>query len=289
MPKLLTETFKNNKTYWGDTDFVDSVIEQVNIDNKIAEGGFGETYKVLHERTLFLVKKMGKVSIEDFNSEVDASNELQAAIPDFVAQLKGARFDTLTDNQYIIYDFLEGNTLTKVLKDAEDMKHDVKTMHKMLSYLYAALIKAQNALKDTEFVHSDIKPDNLFFKFSKSDWSDATCKFIDFGGTRKVGSNIHTISDLYSASVVNYEDWPPPFRSGGRAQNINFIIENKLNPEYNLFSINRIWQINMIPLLQKICVREFNLDKPMNVQAAGYRRRTRKGKKVRLRYTDARY
>jgi len=276
MPNLLIQTKENDKIYWGTKEFVDSVISKVGLSEPIAQGGFGVTYKVEQDGTDFLVKQLGEVLEKEFISEVYASNKLQAEIPDFVAQLKGARYDTSNENQYIIYDFLEGKTLTKVLEEAEAMDTDVKTMHMMLSYLYAALKKAQKALEKTGLVHSDIKPDNLFFKFSKSDWSDATCKFIDFGGTRTVGSDIHTASDLYSALSVKYNDWPPAFRSNDIRENMNFINDNKLSPKYNLFSIDRIWQINMVPLLQKICVRKFKLDTPMEVQAGGYRRRTRR-------------
>jgi len=226
MPELLQETQDGNKIYWGSQPFVDSIIKKTNEEGEyIAEGAFGATYKV---DNLLVKKTKEQVSEEDFKSEVDASNQLQAKIPEFVTQLKGARWDPTDESQYMIYDYLEGQTLTKILQDAETMDSDVQSMHKKLSYVYAALMKAKKALETTGLVHSDIKPDNLFFKVD-GDWSNASCKFIDFGATRPEGSNIHVSSGPYSALDVQYEDWPSTFHSGDRQKNTNFILDNKLS------------------------------------------------------------
>lgn len=207
--KLLDKKPVGNTMYWGDRTFVDSVISAANQPGvkSMGSGSFGEGLRVSYAGQVYLVKKSHaseKPQKKEFEEEADASNLFQSEIPEYVTQLKGARWDPRSTHDYIIYDFLNGNTLEGYLKILYEQRTDPVTLYRNLSYLWAAVEKSNIALTNMGWSHTDIKADNLFMNVqnlsgqSTLDWSTARCWLIDFGGSKRFGEILDMHCQIYS-------------------------------------------------------------------------------------------
>ena len=275
-----TEVFKigsrtRHKIYWGDKKFVDALINEVNTNKGkiIGRGSFGTGYSVSYDGKKYLVKKTHKLpGFNIFSHEVEIANRLQNEIPDFVTQIKGARYLQFDSNAYIIYDLLQGDTLTKYIKtlitEYKSLPREKDTLRKNFSYLYQALKVSSEQLSKLGLSHCDIKPDNLFFNVQKKpesndyDWSTAICWLIDFDGVRKFGESLYAWTPHYSIKNPDF------CRNKSisdllKELDINVATEcQTLTEKYNAASCRIIWindmKLDGIP------------DKPLSIQELGF-------------------
>ncbi len=206
--KLLAKSVVGNTLYWGDRTFVESLISAANQSGiSMGSGSFGEGLRISYAGQMYLVKRSHareKPQKKDFEEEADASNLFQSEIPEYVTQLKGARWDPRSTHDYIIYDFLNGNTLEGYLKLLRQQPMDTEKLYRSLSYLWAAVEKSNLALTNIGWSHSDIKPDNLFMNVQNLsgqpnlDWSTARCWLIDFGGSKRFNERLGMHCEAYS-------------------------------------------------------------------------------------------
>jgi len=207
--KPLAKSVVGNTVYWGDRAFVDSLISAANQPSvkSMGKGSFGEGLLVSYAGQMYLVKRSHagvELQKEWFEEEADASNLFQSEIPEYVTQLKGARWVPRSMHQYIIYDFLNGNTLEGYLKILRQQPMDTENRYRSLSYLWAAVEKSNLALINIGWSHTDIKPDNLFMNVQNLsgqpnlDWSTARCWLIDFGASKRFNERLDAHCPVYS-------------------------------------------------------------------------------------------
>jgi hypothetical protein len=286
---LLEKVTKDDITYWGNPAFVDKVINSY-IEGgwkEIGSGAFGTAYSGTVDGTKYLIKVLQNDDTDKqmefktmFESECDIANILQEKIPDYVTKIQGARFNS-EDTQYILFDYLEGQTLTKVLEAfagaAISDDNGLKQLHTDLSKLYYSVNEAIKAIHNIGYVHSDIKPDNLFID------TNNRCKLIDFGATGEIGEPITVSSEIYSAQHIELNSWPKKYKD--QRDTVN---RNTLTPAFNIFSLDRIWQIDMLPILQDKYSVVYKLYDPLPEQKGGRRTRHRNYNKKRRYSTKAR-
>jgi len=259
--------------YWGNPAFVD---EQIRIlesgqGRRLGSGSFGVGWAVgsyLVKKTYDPTRATPKIPKSDFEQEADAANMLQDRIPDFVTQIKGARYSSGDRNDYIIFDLLQGDTLTgyitKLQAEAKNVKMSPSTLHRNLSFLFQALKVSSKAMSDLGWSHCDLKPDNLFFNVQQQNgvyvWSTAVCWLIDFGGATQFGKALpYGVTPLYSVTVLKTE-FPNPNAACDlpigtidqliRDVEINACKEQKtVSEKYNAASCNLIWLNDMKKLI----------------------------------------
>jgi serine/threonine protein kinase len=227
LAKSVVKSVVGNTMYWGDRAFVDSLISAANQPSvkSMGRGTFGEGLRVSYAGQMYLVKRSHagvKLLKEWFEEEADASNLFQSEIPEYVTQLKGARWDPRSTHDYIIYDFLNGNTLGGYLQILRQQPMDEKRYRTNLSYLWAAVEKSNLALINIGWSHTDIKEDNLFMNVQNLsgqpnlDWSTARCWLIDFGGSKRFNERLDTHCKVYSPHC-NYIRGTIKFPNAGAA------------------------------------------------------------------------
>ena len=243
--KLLPFEDKGGILYWGNIDFVEGLITAFESENRPEKeqgvGGFGIAYEFKYEGEGYILKKIrddpsdpnAKITTkDDFIEEANAANELTARIPEYVSNLKGARWGKPDTHNYIIFELLEGKTLDEYLVEFDryyythyysihgttpiqsvsiTKVHEKSTpeylllqeIHRNLSYLWCALEKSNLAMNAIGWSHTDIKPENLFYNVEQNggeyDWSTCRCWLIDFGGAKRFGSKVNTTTRKYSA------------------------------------------------------------------------------------------
>ena len=260
-----------------------------------------------------------------FIKEVDASIEFRQKIPSYVTRIKGARWNN-EGPDYIIYNYIKGKTLKEYLNilfrefDYKISGQDFNSHHTYnpntvqysllkeyydnLCYLWCALEKANLALSNIGWSHSDIKPDNLMFKVELGDkgkfynWASARCWLIDFGGATQFGHTINTFTRDYSP-FSNYGMCTPESKNPARSIRVSpnrairltnytkdFDYDNAhivMTPEYNAVSRDIIWNCDMAKLFFNYA--EFKIPTCKTSSRGGFnktrtkRRRSRKFRK----------
>ena len=280
-------------TYWGDPAFVFEIINTIEkpdtVKTKLGEGSFGIVYKIIHDGVPYAVKKIKKKNRKEFLNEINAVILSQQLIPEYVVPAIGATYCEgihLTD--YIIYKYIEGDNLTQIInmllntfykklsqiqgtatpnlsikyKQGDPAYNLLKDNHKILSYLWCALEKANLALNNVGWSHTDIKPDNLYFHYDivngNIDLSSIKCYLIDFGAARKFNDKLDVVTPWYSAcdqannvEVCRLLDKNRMIRlnpsSSFSFSNIDKKSESEhLTPKFNAVSRNVIWLSDMV-------------------------------------------
>jgi serine/threonine protein kinase len=297
-PLLPKDTRELGKIYWGDRGTVNAMITALNRQiqtglKPIGTGSFGYAYVVGSGENARLIKKSKnglKILQQHFVDEVDAANTLQALIPDYVTQLKGARY-SVNDNQYIIFDLLKGTTLSKYLqileseyvRDNSRVEHNLllERTHRNLSYLFSALQMSNRAMNNIGWSHCDIKPDNLFFNVQQDVngryiWSTAVCWLIDFGGAKMFNQRLNTRTPTYSASNILRTQCAIPIRDIQGLLNVLHISPSEeaqhLTGKFNAFSREIIW----IKDMQKIFRNDSRYKYPLSDAELGVSEESRK-------------
>jgi serine/threonine protein kinase len=266
---LLLKSEVGSRTYWGDQQFVEEQIRLLESGQgkRLGSGSFGVGWAV----GPYLVKKTHNSSKPEkfsFEQEADAANMLQNKIPDYVTQLKGARYGLRDRNDYIIFDLLQGDTLTGYIKklqtEAINLNMTASTLHRNFSYLFQALKMSSKAMTAAGWSHCDLKPDNVFFNVQKNgdlyDWSTAICWLIDFGGATKIGKALpYSITPIYSITWLKTESAHPNADCGLPIGTVDQLIRDieinacnekaRVSEKYNAASCDLIWLNDMKKLI----------------------------------------
>ena len=265
MQPLLSKTQVGSRLYWGDQQFVDIQISLLESGGgkRLGSGSFGVGWAV----GPYLVKKTHntpKTPQSAFVAEADAANMLQSKIPDFVTQLKGARYGSNDNNDYIIFDLLQGDTLTGYIKklqvEAIRLNMTSSTLHRNFSYLFQALKMSSKAMTAAGWSHCDLKPDNVFFNVQKNgdlyDWSTAVCWLIDFGSATQFGKQLpYSVTPIYSITWLKNESKHPNADCALPIGTIDQLIRDieinackektSVSEKYNAASCDLIWLNDM--------------------------------------------
>ena len=288
-------------TYWGDPAFVFEIINTIEkpdtVKTKLGEGSFGIVYKIIHDGVPYAVKKIKKKNRKEFLNEINAVILSQQLIPEYVVPAIGATYCEgihLTD--YIIYKYIEGDNLTQIInmllntfykklsqiqgtatpnlsikyKQGDPAYNLLKDNHKILSYLWCALEKANLALSKVGWSHTDIKPANLYFHYDiingNIDLPSIKCYLIDFGSAVQFNNPVIAYTQLYSvcdkaSSNISLCPLLEKNRKIRQSPSDSFSLSTKIENEestqvsakFNAVSRNVIWLRDM--------VHPFGLDK----------------------------
>jgi serine/threonine protein kinase len=266
---LLLKSVVGSRTYWGDQGFVEEQIRLLESGQgkRLGSGSFGVGWAV----GPYLVKKTHTSSKPEkfsFEQEADAANMLQNKIPDYVTQLKGARYGLRDRNDYIIFDLLQGDTLTGYIKklqtEAIHLNMTSSTLHRNFSYLFQALKMSSKAMTAAGWSHCDLKPDNVFFNVQKNgdlyDWSTAVCWLIDFGSATQFGKQLpYSVTPIYSITYLKTESEHPNADCGLPIGTVDQLIRDieinackekaRVSEKYNAASCDLIWLNDMKKLI----------------------------------------
>jgi len=185
----LSETKQENRTYFGNTDFIDACIRAYQVEftktggvTQMA-GTFGRVYKVKVDGVPYFIKGIFDESDRNIRREIMTAIDLTRKIPDFVSKVKGAAYHKR--QAFIIFEGLSGMNLEELIQtyppESEEYLHDLYEL------IYSQIKAAQEALNAAGYVHQDIKPANIFVELEGENDDPVRCVLIDFGLTRPIG------------------------------------------------------------------------------------------------------
>ena len=183
------------------------------IDQKLGEGGFGETYKAIntHTNANVALKFLDNDSFEDAKKEAGNAggrhHEAVVNVTDVVAW----------ERPFVVMEFVDGQSLSTYIKQNAPLSPSVwwQTLRPLLSGIHH--------LHTSGLVHRDIKPDNIILREGRPQQP----VIVDFGAARKTGERLskmilapwyadpqilnigakrpETSWDIYSLAVVSFE------------------------------------------------------------------------------------
>jgi hypothetical protein len=185
----LSEKEQDNRTYFGNTDFIDACIRAYQVEftktggvTQMA-GTFGRVYKVKVDGVPYFIKGIFDESYRNIRREIITAIDLTRKIPDFVSKVKGATYRKR--EAFIIFEGLSGMNLEELIQtyppESEEYLHD------LYEFVYSQIKASQEALNAAGYVHQDIKPANIFVELEGENDDPIRCVLIDFGLTRPIG------------------------------------------------------------------------------------------------------
>ena len=188
-PTSLDRYEKFGVIYYGDMEFINACAMEFSKEsrkhNTTMKGTFGTVYQVEVGDQPYFVKYI-KGRISSFEREIQAAIDLTKKIPDFVSNLKGAKYtkiDGTTCTGYLIFESLPGMNLEQFIIKYNPTPYNKATYN----FLYQKIKAAQQALNAQGYVHQDIKPANIFVVTDEASDRPVGCKLIDFGLTKPIG------------------------------------------------------------------------------------------------------
>lgn len=192
------------KYYFGNRDFITLSIFVLERPETtfVGSGVFGRTYRIKVDGNYYYIKS---IIIEKKDKYRDPArfrrkiNELEREIlinieltntsitRNHVSNIKGAylsKTDTVAQ-AYLIFEAPDGMVLSALIEILPPQINNYKYLR-----LYCMIKRAQNALNTLGYVHSDIKPDNIYVLIEGDilhGGSILGCKLIDFGLTKTIG------------------------------------------------------------------------------------------------------
>jgi len=185
---------------YGDERFINACIQQTTKETTrkfIGKGSFGETFLIKVNNTPYYIKKVA-VSKERFPDPTSYKNEIGAIdheiganidvtnkIPEYVSNLKGACIVIMKAGTmaYLIFEAPEGMNLSSFIKLNPPQLNTNKAKY---DDIYCKIKASQNAINSVGYIHSDIKPDNIYAVVQNG--KVLNCKMIDFGLASTVGT-----------------------------------------------------------------------------------------------------
>lgn len=179
--------------YYGQMEFINACTREFSKESRKAnttmKGTFGTVYQVEVAGVPYFVKYV-KEKISSFEREIQAAIDLTKKIPDFVSNLKGAKYTKIDGTKctgYLIFESLPGMNLEQFIIKYKPTPYNKPTYN----FLYQKIKAAQQALNAQGYVHQDIKPANIFVVTEETSDRPVGCKLIDFGLTKHIGEEWH--------------------------------------------------------------------------------------------------
>ena len=192
------------KYYFGNRDFITLSIFLLERPETtfVGSGAFGRTYRIKVDGNYYYIKSIlierkdkyrdparFRRKIDVLKSEILINIELTntSTIRNYVSNIKGAylsKTDTVAQ-AYLIFEAPDGMILSALIDILPPIINNYK-----YTRLYCMIKRAQNALNTLGYVHSDIKPDNIFVLIEGDILHGGRilgCKLIDFGLTKMIG------------------------------------------------------------------------------------------------------
>jgi hypothetical protein len=192
------------KYYFGNRDFITLSIFALERPETtfVGKGTYGKTYRIKRYGNYFYVKSVlierkGRYidparfrrTFDALEREILTNIELTntSITRDYVSNIKGAylsRSETAVQ-AYLIFEAPNGLVLSELIKILPPEINRYK-----YSRLYCMIKRAQNALNTLGYVHSDIKPANIYVLIEGDILRGGRilgCKLIDFGLTKTIG------------------------------------------------------------------------------------------------------
>jgi len=225
--------------YYGHIDFINACSREFSKESKkhitTMKGSFGTVYQVEVAGEPYFVKHV-KGKISSFEREIQAAINLTKRIPDFVSNLKGAKYtkiDGTTCTGYLIFESLPGMNLEQFIIKYKPSPYNKATYN----FLYEKIKAAQRALNAQGYVHQDIKPANIFVVTEETSDKPVGCKLIDFGLTKRIGERWYGegTPDYMSASMRKK-------LSDNYTMGLAYIPSDVTSTSHNDASVQIIWE-----------------------------------------------
>jgi hypothetical protein len=289
---------RTTKYYLGNRDFITlSIFALGRPETTFAgSGAFGKTYRIKVDGNYYYIKSVlfEKANFSDplrFQHEVrtlereivtniDITNN--TTMRNYVSSIKGAylsKSDTVVQ-AYLIFEAPNGIVLSDLIKIFPPEINNYK-----YTRLYCMIKRAQNALNTLGYVHSDIKPANIYVLIEGGDIRRGGkiigCKLIDLGLTKKIGA------EFLGAGSPRYMPHDMILENSKRVNmGISWFkskYRGKITPRHNDYSVDVIWK------------EDFRMgDDPLpdcgSADMAGgrYRKKSRKTRKSKARKSKTR-
>lgn len=156
------------------------------IERRIAAGGMGAVYEVMHletsRRRALKVMHPDLVQNDDsrdrFRQEARVTAQIES---EYIVDVFDAGIDEATSMPYLVMELLQGEEISKRIKRLERL-----SPHDTVLYLHQAAL-ALDKTHRSRIVHRDLKPDNLYL--CERDDGPPRIKLLDFGIAKIVAAN----------------------------------------------------------------------------------------------------
>ncbi|CAD8090497.1 unnamed protein product [Paramecium sonneborni] len=130
---------------------------------QIGHGAFSQVFLGEYESQKVAIKVMDPIYMEQFKKEVEILESIHH--PSFAKYYYSKETE---DSLYIVQEYLEGKTLTQLIKTV-----DMEESH--IKQIVIELLNSVSYLHSRDIIHRDIKPDNIIIT------NEGVVKLIDFG------------------------------------------------------------------------------------------------------------
>ena len=150
----------------------------------IGKGAFGSVYKIEYNGKLFALKEINihsKIKRENLQYEIDIMEKLNKLLPDESPFPKLLDYYWSDNQLQILMEYLNGEELFSLItsKEWKTLSSDRKDC--LIIMICLQLLKAIKLLHDNGIVHRDIKLENVYVDYNKSQIKLNSLYLLDFG------------------------------------------------------------------------------------------------------------
>ena len=196
-PEDTTRTRVANEEETAHLTRVGTVVEKYRVDGLVGIGGMGVVYRAVHES----LKR--PVAVKFIHEEVAASTSMMERFKDEALRLAALNHDAIVavsddgqsaDGRYFfVMPLLVGESLTTL------MRREAPLPEERIRAIGAEIARGLHAAHETNVIHRDLKPDNVFLASTDVDDRDRI-KILDFGIARQVETS--ESKNLTGAGIV---------------------------------------------------------------------------------------